>query len=156
MSTPSSYRTSGQPSLTEPTLKRQRTKVTRIAAMAKKLRDEVQSLDAAGLHRLRAIDTQTIRELLPDLSPDLRDEFNRLAVTLTSRTELSDAEHHIPCATRGLAGRTRPNNTHHITSRRCRHRRPWEPPLGTRKARPATSPPHRAAVPSPFLDLITR
>jgi predicted XRE-type DNA-binding protein len=92
MSTDSSYRTSGQQNVPEATLDRQRDKVTRIAAMAKKLRDEVQSLDATGPDRLRAIDAQTIGELLPDLSPDLRHELNRLAEPLTTCTELSDAE----------------------------------------------------------------
>jgi predicted XRE-type DNA-binding protein len=92
MSTDSSYRTSGQPSVTESTRKRQRDKIARIAAMAKKLRDEIQSLDATGSDRLRAIDAQSIRELLADLSPDLRHELNRLAVPLASGSELSDAE----------------------------------------------------------------
>ena len=66
----------------------------RIATMTKQLLDEVRThpLDTAGLDRLRTIDTQIIGELLTDLSPDLRQELQRLALPITRHTELSDAE----------------------------------------------------------------
>ena len=66
----------------------------RIATMTKQLLDEVhtQPLDTASLDRLRTIDTHIIGELLTDLSPDLREELQRLALPLTRHTELSDAE----------------------------------------------------------------
>jgi len=59
-----------------------RDKVMRIATMTKQLLDEVRAhpLDTAGLHRLRTIDTQIIGELLTDLTPDLRQELQRLAL----------------------------------------------------------------------------
>ena len=66
----------------------------RIATMTKQLLDEVRThpLDTASLDRLRTIDTQIIGELLTDLTPDLRQELQRLALPLTRHTELSDAE----------------------------------------------------------------
>ena len=66
----------------------------RIATMTKQLLDEVrtQPLDTASLDRLRTIDTHIIGELLTDLTPDLRQELQRLALPLTRHTELSDAE----------------------------------------------------------------
>jgi len=66
----------------------------RIATMTKQLLDEVHTrpLDTAGLNRLRTIDTQIIGELLTDLTPDLRQELQRLALPLSRHTELSDAE----------------------------------------------------------------
>ena len=83
-----------QPTQTAPTPIPPRDKVMRIATMTKQLLDDVrtQPLDAASLERLRTIDTQIVGELLTDLSPDLREELHRLALPLTSRTELSDAE----------------------------------------------------------------
>ena len=83
-----------QPSMTAATPKPPRDKVMRIATMTKQLLDEVRThpLDTAGLHRLRTIDTQIIGELLTDLTPDLRQELQRLALPLTRHTELSDAE----------------------------------------------------------------
>jgi hypothetical protein len=76
------------------TPKHPRDKVMRLATMTKQLLDEVrtQPLDTAGLDRLRTIDTQIIGELLTDLSPDLRQELQRLALPITRHTELSDAE----------------------------------------------------------------
>ena len=58
------------------------------------LLDEVrtQTLYTAGLKRLLTIDTQIIVELLTDITPDLREELQRLALPLTRHTELSDAE----------------------------------------------------------------
>jgi hypothetical protein len=66
----------------------------RIATMTKQLLDEVrtQPLDAASLDRLQTIDTQIIGELLTDLTPDLREELQRLALPITRHTEMSDAE----------------------------------------------------------------
>ena len=83
-----------QPTLTVPTPKPPRDKVMRIATMTKQLLDEVrtQPLDAASLDRLRTIDTQIIGELLTDLTPDLREELQRLALPIARHTELSDAE----------------------------------------------------------------
>ena len=83
-----------QPTMSGATPKPPRDKVMRIATMTKQLLDEVrtQPLDTAGLDRLRTIDTQIIGELLTDLSPDLRQELQRLALPLTRHTELSDAE----------------------------------------------------------------
>ena len=83
-----------QPTQTAPTPIPPQDKVMRIATMTKQLLDEVhtQPLDTASLERLRTIDTHIIGELLTDLSPDLREELHRLALPLTSRTELSDAE----------------------------------------------------------------
>src|SRR6185312_15180957 len=83
-----------QPAMTAPTPKPPRDKVMRIATMTKKLLDEVrtQPLDAASLDRLRTIDTQIIGELLTDLTPDLREELQRLALPITRHTEMSDSE----------------------------------------------------------------
>jgi predicted XRE-type DNA-binding protein len=94
MSTDTSRGTFDQPSVTGANPKRPPDKVMRIAAMTKQLLDEVraQRLDAPGIQRLRAIDTQTIRELQTDLTPDLRQELQRLALPLTSHTGGSDAE----------------------------------------------------------------
>jgi len=66
----------------------------RIASMSRQLLAEVRTcpLDAAGLNRLRAIDTKIIGELLTDLDPDLGQELQRLVQPLISHTELSDAE----------------------------------------------------------------
>jgi hypothetical protein len=54
--------------------------VTRMATMSRQLLDEVRTrpLDAAGLNRLRAIDTKIIDEPLADLDADLRQELQRL------------------------------------------------------------------------------
>ena len=57
-----------QPTMTAPPPKPPRDKVMRIATMTKQLLDEArtQTLDTAGLNRLRTIDTQIIGELLTD------------------------------------------------------------------------------------------
>ena len=83
-----------QPTQTAPTPMPPQDKDMRIATMTKQLLDEVhtQTLDAASRDRLGTIDTHIIDELLTDLAPDLREELHRLALPLTSRTELSDAE----------------------------------------------------------------
>jgi predicted XRE-type DNA-binding protein len=71
-----------------------RDKVRRIATMTTQLLDEIrnQPLDTASLNRLRTIDTHIIDELLTDLSPDLRQELQRLTLPLTRHSELSDPE----------------------------------------------------------------
>jgi predicted XRE-type DNA-binding protein len=83
-----------QPTMTAANPKPPTDKVMRIATMTKQLLDEVRThpLDTACLNRLRTIDTQIIGELLTDLTPDLRQELQRLALPLTRHTELSDAE----------------------------------------------------------------
>ena len=83
-----------QPGMTGANPKPPRDKVMRIATMTKQLLDEVhaQPLDTASLHRLRTIDTQIIGELLTDLTPDLREELQRLALPITRHTEMSDSE----------------------------------------------------------------
>jgi hypothetical protein len=60
----------------------------------KPLLDEVraQRRDAPGVERLRAIDTQTIRELQPISPPTYAKNCSGLALPLTSYTGLSDAE----------------------------------------------------------------
>ena len=77
-----------QPTMTAPSSKPPRDKVMRIANMAKQLLDEVhtQAPDTASLERVRAIDTHVIDELHTDLTPDLRDELQRLALPLTRHT----------------------------------------------------------------------
>jgi predicted XRE-type DNA-binding protein len=71
-----------------------RDKVTRIATMTARLLDEVhtETMDAASLDRLRTIDIHIIDELVTDLTPDLREELQRLVLPLTRHTELSDSE----------------------------------------------------------------
>lgn len=94
MSIDTSRGTFDQPAVTGPNSKHAPDKVIRIAAMTKHLLDEVraQRLDAPGVERLRAIDTRSIRELQTNLTPDLRQALQRLALPLTSHTGLSDAE----------------------------------------------------------------
>ena len=62
--------------------------------MTKQLLDDVraQRRDAPGVERLRAIDTQTIRELQPISPPTYAKNCSGLALPLTSYTGLSDAE----------------------------------------------------------------
>ena len=83
-----------KPSMTAATPKPPRDKVMRIATITQQLLDELHTrpLDTARLNRLRTIDTQIIGELLTDLTPDLRQELQRLALPLSRHTELSDAE----------------------------------------------------------------
>jgi hypothetical protein len=68
-------------------------KVMRIGTMIKQLLEEVRAapLDPAGRQRLRDIHESSIRELEQGLSPDLRDELNRLTLPFGSETP-SEAE----------------------------------------------------------------
>jgi hypothetical protein len=68
-------------------------KVMRIGAMIRQLLDEVRQapLDAASRHRLKEVYEGSVRELASGLSPDLRDELDRL-VSPFDTTEPSDAE----------------------------------------------------------------
>ena len=136
-----------QPTMTAATPKPPRDKVMRIATMTKQLLDEVrtQPLDAASLDRLRTIDTQIIGELLTDLTPDLREELQRLALPLTRHTELSDAELRLAHAQlvgwlQGLLQTTQTalSDPHTVAANDSTHR-----PDRTQHPRPATSPPHR-------------
>ena len=83
-----------QPTKTAPTPTPPRDKVKRIAIMTRHLLDEVhaQPPDAASLERLRSISAHITDELLGELTPDLREELQRLALPLTRHAELSDAE----------------------------------------------------------------
>ena len=136
-----------QPSMTAPTPKPPRDKVMRIATMTKQLLDEVhtQTLDSASLERLRTIDTHIIDELHTHLTPDLREELQRLALPLTRHTELSDADLRLAHAQlvgwlQGLLQTTHTALSRHTPPRRTTH--PRSRTLRTHP-RPATSPRHR-------------
>jgi hypothetical protein len=68
-------------------------KVMRIGTMIKQLLEEVRAapLDEAGRQRLREIHESSIRELEAGLSPDLREELDRLTLPFGSNTP-SEAE----------------------------------------------------------------
>jgi hypothetical protein len=68
-------------------------KVMRIGTMIKQLLEEVRAapLDAAGRQRLREIHESSIRELEAGLSPDLREELDRLTLPFGTETP-SEAE----------------------------------------------------------------
>ncbi len=68
-------------------------KVMRIGTMIKQLLEEVRAapLDEAGRQRLREIHESSIRELEAGLSPDLREELDRLTLPFGSDTP-SEAE----------------------------------------------------------------
>ena len=68
-------------------------KVMRIGTMIKQLLEEVRAapLDEAGRQRLREIHESSIHELEDGLSPELRDELNRLSLPFGSETP-SEAE----------------------------------------------------------------
>jgi predicted XRE-type DNA-binding protein len=85
---------SGRPTTNVTTAHLTPNKVMRIATTATQLLDEIHArpLDGAGHDRLRAIDTRIIEELLAELTPDLRQELQRLALPLTRHTEHSDTE----------------------------------------------------------------
>jgi hypothetical protein len=69
-------------------------KVMRIGSMIKQLLEEVRSasLDEAGRDRLRSIYETSIRELSESVSPDLRDELERLSPPFSGEGTPSDAE----------------------------------------------------------------
>jgi hypothetical protein len=69
-------------------------KVMRIGTMIKQLLEEVRAapLDDASRNRLRDIHAASIRELEEGLSPDLRDELERLTLPFTEGETPSDAE----------------------------------------------------------------
>src|SRR4051794_12367668 len=69
-------------------------KVMRIGSMIKQLLDEVRQapLDEASRSRLREIYETSVRELAEGLSPDLRDELEKLALPFEGDAPPSDAE----------------------------------------------------------------
>jgi hypothetical protein len=69
-------------------------KVMRVGSMIKQLLDEVRSteLDEPSRARLRAIYDTSVQELGSALSPDLRDELNRLAFPFAEEGTPSDVE----------------------------------------------------------------
>jgi proteasome activator-like protein len=69
-------------------------KVMRIGSMIKQLLEEVRQapLDEASRVRLREIYETSVRELAEGLSPDLRDELDRLAMPFDSDAAPSEAE----------------------------------------------------------------
>ena len=69
-------------------------KVMRVGSMIKQLLDEVRTteLDEPGRERLKAIYETSITELGSALSPDLRDELNRLALPFDVGALPSDVE----------------------------------------------------------------
>jgi hypothetical protein len=69
-------------------------KVMRIGSMIKQLLDEVRAapLDDRSRDRMKSIFEESVRELAKSLSPDLRDELERLAPPFTGDGSPSDAE----------------------------------------------------------------
>ena len=69
-------------------------KVMRIGTMIKQLLEEVRAapLDEASRNRLRDIHAASIRELEDGLSPDLRDELERITLPFSETATPSDAE----------------------------------------------------------------
>jgi hypothetical protein len=69
-------------------------KVMRIGTMIKQLLEEVRAapLDEASRNRLRDIHAASIRELEEGLSPELREELERLTLPFTEGETPSDAE----------------------------------------------------------------
>jgi hypothetical protein len=69
-------------------------KVMRIGTMIKQLLEEVRAapLDEASRNRLRDIHAASIRELEDGLSPDLRDELERISLPFSEDATPSDAE----------------------------------------------------------------
>jgi hypothetical protein len=69
-------------------------KVMRIGSMVRQLLEEVRQapLDEAGRSRLKEIYEQSIRELASGLSPDLRDELDRMAMPFDNDRTPSEAE----------------------------------------------------------------
>src|SRR6201990_3451970 len=77
-----------------PDLVEQPAKGMRIGTMIKQLLEEVRAapLDDASRNRLRAIHAASIRELEEGLSPDLREELERLTLPFSEDSTPSDAE----------------------------------------------------------------
>jgi hypothetical protein len=69
-------------------------KVMRIGSMIKQLLDEVKAapLDDRSRDRMKSIFEESVRELAQSLSPDLRDELERLAPPFVGDGAPSDAE----------------------------------------------------------------
>jgi len=69
-------------------------KVMRIGTMIKQLLEEVRAapLDEASRNRLRDIHAASIRELEEGLSPDLREELERITLPFSENSTPSDAE----------------------------------------------------------------
>ncbi len=69
-------------------------KVMRIGSMIKQLLDEVRAapLDDASRNRLRQVHERSIHELADGLSPELRDELQRLSLPFGDDVTPSDAE----------------------------------------------------------------
>ncbi|HEY0126959.1 MAG TPA: bacterial proteasome activator family protein [Blastococcus sp.] len=69
-------------------------KVMRIGTMIKQLLEEVRAapLDDASRNRLKDIHAKSIRELEDGLSPELRDELERITLPFTDGETPSDAE----------------------------------------------------------------
>jgi hypothetical protein len=69
-------------------------KVMRIGTMIKQLLEEVRAapLDEASRNRLRDIHAASIRELEEGLSPELRDELERITLPFSEESTPSDAE----------------------------------------------------------------
>ncbi|GGM16389.1 hypothetical protein GCM10011594_40610 [Nakamurella endophytica] len=69
-------------------------KVMRIGTMVKQLLEEVRAapLDDASRARLREIHARSIKELEEGLTPELRDELERLSLPFTDDSVPSDAE----------------------------------------------------------------
>ena len=91
----------GQPIVTEfdrdedpAKLIEQPAKVMRIGTMIKQLLEEVRAapLDDASRNRLRDIHAASIRELEEGLSPDLREELERITLPFSENSTPSDAE----------------------------------------------------------------
>ncbi|MBF6275844.1 hypothetical protein A5780_00100 [Nocardia sp. 852002-20019_SCH5090214] len=84
--------TGGEESLAD--MVEQPAKVMRIGTMIKQLLEEVRAapLDDASRNRLKEIHTTSVHELEQGLSPELRDELERLALPFSEESVPSDAE----------------------------------------------------------------
>ncbi|MBF6144185.1 bacterial proteasome activator family protein [Nocardia nova] len=84
--------TGGEESLAD--MVEQPAKVMRIGTMIKQLLEEVRAapLDDASRNRLKEIHTTSVHELEQGLSPELREELERLALPFSEESAPSDAE----------------------------------------------------------------
>ncbi|WP_030516840.1 bacterial proteasome activator family protein [Nocardia sp. NRRL WC-3656] len=84
--------TGGEESLAD--MVEQPAKVMRIGTMIKQLLEEVRAapLDDASRNRLKEIHTTSVHELEQGLSPELREELERLALPFSEESVPSDAE----------------------------------------------------------------